>query len=69
VTLGTAEFGGIDILVNNAAISWFEPTVTYPAKRLDIMYELLLQALSSMLTVGTPLADADAVSHQDVRVG
>jgi NAD(P)-dependent dehydrogenase (short-subunit alcohol dehydrogenase family) len=54
VRQGTAEFGGIDILVNNAAVSWFEPTVTYSAKRLELMYELLLHAPVALAQLTLP---------------
>jgi NAD(P)-dependent dehydrogenase (short-subunit alcohol dehydrogenase family) len=37
-------FGTVDILVNNAAVSWFLPTLAFPEKRLALMYEALLHA-------------------------
>jgi citronellol/citronellal dehydrogenase len=54
VTRGTAEFGGVDVLVNNAGVSWFEPTVSYPAKRLEIVYELLLHAPVALTQLTLP---------------
>jgi citronellol/citronellal dehydrogenase len=36
--------GTIDILVNNAAVSWFHPVAEFPAKHLQLMWELQVRA-------------------------
>jgi len=40
----TAKLGGIDILVNNAAVTFFLPFEQFPRKRLDLMLELQFAA-------------------------
>jgi len=40
----TAQLGGIDILVNNAAVTFFLPFEQFPRKRLDLMLELQFAA-------------------------
>jgi citronellol/citronellal dehydrogenase len=39
-----AEHGTIDVLVNNAAVTWFAPVADFPAKRVDLMLEVQLKA-------------------------
>ena len=36
----TEQLGGIDILVNNAAVTYFLPFDEFPRKRLDLMIEM-----------------------------
>ena len=38
------QLGGIDILVNNAAITYFLPVSEFPRKRLDLMFEVQVHA-------------------------
>jgi len=40
----TKEFGPIDILVNNAAVTWFEPTATFNEHHYDVMFEVQVKA-------------------------
>ncbi len=40
----TAAFGPIDILVNNAAVTFFIPVETFPKKRFDLMMEVQVWA-------------------------
>ena len=37
-------FGGVDILVNNAAVTWFIPVETFPEKRFKMMMEVQVWA-------------------------
>ena len=39
-----AALGGIDILVNNAAVTWFMPVADFPAKRRQLMFEVQVHA-------------------------
>ena len=38
------EFGGLDILINNAGALWWEPVLDTPPKRVALMYEVNLRA-------------------------
>lgn len=40
----TAELGPVDVLVNNAAVTFFAPVQDFPLKRLDLMLEVQLRA-------------------------
>ena len=44
VTAAEAAFGGVDILVNNAAVTWFIPVETFPEKRFKMMMEVQVWA-------------------------
>ncbi len=49
------KFGAVDILVNNAAITYFIPVETFPQKRFDLMMEVQVWApfeLSQMVLPG-----------------
>src|ERR1700754_1613886 len=35
-----AEHGRVDVLVSNAAVTWFGPVADFAAKRVDIMFEV-----------------------------
>jgi citronellol/citronellal dehydrogenase len=39
-----ADHGRIDVLVNNAAVTWFAPVTEFTAKRLDLMLEVQVKA-------------------------
>jgi citronellol/citronellal dehydrogenase len=39
-----AEFGGVDILVNNAAVTYYIPTAEFPEKRFRLMMDLQVWA-------------------------
>jgi NAD(P)-dependent dehydrogenase (short-subunit alcohol dehydrogenase family) len=39
-----ADHGRIDVLVNNAAVTWFAPVAEFTAKRLDLMLEVQVKA-------------------------
>jgi NAD(P)-dependent dehydrogenase (short-subunit alcohol dehydrogenase family) len=39
-----AAFGPIDILVNNAAVTWYFPFTEFPEKRYDLMFEVQVRA-------------------------
>jgi citronellol/citronellal dehydrogenase len=50
-----ARFGAADILVNNAAVSFFQPVTEFSAKRLQLMFEVQVAAplhLSQMVLPG-----------------
>jgi citronellol/citronellal dehydrogenase len=38
------EMGGIDILVNNAAVTWFEPVAKFDQRHYDVMFEVQVKA-------------------------
>jgi NAD(P)-dependent dehydrogenase (short-subunit alcohol dehydrogenase family) len=38
------ELGPIDVLVNNAAVTWFIPVAEFPRRRLDVMFEVQVKA-------------------------
>lgn len=40
----TTELGPIDVLVNNAAVTWFEPVATFDARRYELMFEVQVRA-------------------------
>lgn len=44
VTEAQAHFGGVDILVNNAAITYFIPVETFPEKRFRLMMDVQVWA-------------------------
>lgn len=44
VAEATAAFGPVDILVNNAAVTFFIPVETFPKKRFDLMMEVQVWA-------------------------
>src|SRR5437588_8984385 len=39
-----AELGPVDILVNNAAVTWFEPSPTFSQRHYDLMFEVQVRA-------------------------
>jgi len=42
------ELGPIDILVNNAAVTWFEPTTEFKESHYDLMFEVQVKAAFQM---------------------
>jgi NAD(P)-dependent dehydrogenase (short-subunit alcohol dehydrogenase family) len=40
----TKELGPIDVLVNNAAVTWFEPTTDFNPRHYDVMFEVQVKA-------------------------
>lgn len=40
----TKELGPVDVLVNNAAVTWFEPTPTFNLRHYDVMFEVQVKA-------------------------
>jgi NAD(P)-dependent dehydrogenase (short-subunit alcohol dehydrogenase family) len=44
VETAAAELGPIDVLVNNAAVTWFIPVAEFPMRRLDVMFEVQVKA-------------------------
>src|SRR6266540_1194194 len=38
------ELGPIDVLVNNAAVTYFEPVVEFPERHFELMFEVQVQA-------------------------
>jgi citronellol/citronellal dehydrogenase len=37
------QLGPVDILVNNAAVTYYEPIATFPAKRMDLMFAVQVE--------------------------
>jgi len=55
VTVAEKEVGPIDILVNNAAVTFFEPIESFNLKRYDLMFEVQVKApvhLSQLILPG-----------------
>ena len=44
VETAEAELGPIDVLVNNAAVTWFIPVAEFPERRFDVMFEVQVRA-------------------------
>jgi NAD(P)-dependent dehydrogenase (short-subunit alcohol dehydrogenase family) len=44
VEQATKELGPIDILVNNAAVTWFEPVAAFNDRHFDVMFEVQVKA-------------------------
>ena len=44
VDTAEAELGHVDVLVNNAAVTWFIPVADFPMRRLDVMFEVQVKA-------------------------
>ncbi len=44
VATAEAELGPVDVLVNNAAVTWFIPVVEFPMRRLEVMFEVQVKA-------------------------
>jgi citronellol/citronellal dehydrogenase len=44
VATATSEFGPVDILVNNAAVTYFEPIAGFPARRMAVMFAVQVEA-------------------------
>lgn len=38
------QFGPVDILINNAAVSWLAPVTAFSAKRFDLMFSIQVEA-------------------------
>ena len=55
VEMAAAEFGGIDILINNASAINLTPTLATPAKRFDLMFDVNVR--------GTFLTSQAAIPH------
>jgi NAD(P)-dependent dehydrogenase (short-subunit alcohol dehydrogenase family) len=49
-----AELGPIDVLVNNAAVTWFIPVSEFPRKRLDVMFEVQVKAPFDLVQLVLP---------------
>jgi len=48
------RFGPVDILVNNAAVTFFQPIADFPAKRLDLMFEVQVKAPVHLIQLVLP---------------
>ena len=44
VETAESELGPIDVLVNNAAVTWFMPVSEFPGRRFDVMFEVQVRA-------------------------
>ena len=44
VESATAALGPVDILVNNAAVTWFMPVLEFPSRRFDVMFDVQVHA-------------------------
>jgi citronellol/citronellal dehydrogenase len=44
VETAEAELGPVDVLVNNAAVTWFIPVADFPMRRLEVMFEVQVKA-------------------------
>lgn len=50
----TAELGGVDVLVNNAAVTFFYPLQDFPMKRLDLMLDVQVRAPFELMQLVLP---------------
>lgn len=55
------EFGGVDILVNNAAVTYFTPIDAFRLRRLDLMFEVQVTAAVHLAQMVLP--DMRAAGH------
>src|SRR5215471_8838897 len=44
VATAQAELGPVDVLVNNAAVTWFGPVADFSRRRMDVMFEVQVRA-------------------------
>jgi NAD(P)-dependent dehydrogenase (short-subunit alcohol dehydrogenase family) len=44
VARAEAELGPVDILVNDAAVTWFLPVADFPGRRFEVMFEVQVRA-------------------------
>ena len=44
VATAEAELGPVDVLVNNAAVTWFIPVAEFPTRPFDVMFEVQVRA-------------------------
>ncbi|TMC08342.1 MAG: SDR family NAD(P)-dependent oxidoreductase [Chloroflexi bacterium] len=44
VETAEAELGPVDVLVNNAAVTWFVPVADFPLRRFEVMFEVQVRA-------------------------
>jgi citronellol/citronellal dehydrogenase len=49
-----AELGPVDILVNNAAVTYYEPIAQFPAKRMDLMFAVQVEAPMHLVQLVLP---------------
>ena len=54
IDTATKELGPIDILVNNAAVTWFEPVADFKERRYDTMFEVQVKAPFEMSQLVLP---------------
>jgi NAD(P)-dependent dehydrogenase (short-subunit alcohol dehydrogenase family) len=53
-----AELGPIDVLVNNAAVSYFEPVVAFSERHYDLMFEIQVRAPFALAQLVLPAMQA-----------
>ena len=59
-----AELGPVDILVNNGAVTWYNPTAVFPAEQERVMFEIQVHAavhLSQLVASGMRERDWGAI--------
>jgi len=54
VQTAEAELGPVDVLVNNAAVTWFVPVADFPMRRLEVMFEVQVKAPFEMAQLVLP---------------
>ena len=54
VETAETELGPIDILVNNAAVTYFEPVATFSKRRWDLMFEVQVKAPFELVQLVLP---------------
>lgn len=54
IASSVAEFGPVDILVNNAAVTWFSPIEALPLKKYDLMFETQVRAPFHLMQLVVP---------------
>lgn len=48
------QLGSVDILVNNAAVTWFAPVDEMPLRRYDLMFEIQVRAAFHLMQLAIP---------------
>ena len=68
VTQAAAEFGGLDILINNASAINLTPTLATPAKRFDLMFSVNVRATFLTSQAAIPYLKESAAAGRNPHI-